>query len=273
MKWFPSILVLLCCCWMACNTTSKEVTLSKVNASSSKKKGKEQTTLVATANMRQKSAYENIKGNIPRLKAMMCGRFTVYSTSADPNNTTYSTWLVNDGQDSVLVYTVPVGEAALHGHWLYQSQFMTSLPDVPIHEAFIELKAINRDSIVATYYEVPEDFGRTLDDILRDPKEQFKEFQFENLALSKDGEVVWYERLTPLKFHGRSNWAPTEEPIDIEPASKAVREGVSRYYYIITPGNFHYGTEYYDKNRNFIEKDRGYRLLKSQMLSNAYNGR
>ena len=138
---------------MACNNKNQSVTLQSVSASSSKKKSKssQQTTLVAAANMREKSAYENISGNVQRLKAMMCGRFTVYSTSSDPNGRVYSTWLVNEGQDSVVVYTVPVGEASRLGHWLYQCQHMTSLPDEPIHEAFIALKAINRDSIVATY--------------------------------------------------------------------------------------------------------------------------
>ena len=120
---------------------------------------------------------------------------------------------------------------------------------------------------------MPEDFPLTFTDVLTDPKNQFRDFKFEALPLSEDGEMIWYERQTPLKFRGLSNWAPTEPPLAGQPLPKGAKDGLSRYYYIITPSNFHFGTQYYDQNKAFIEQDVGYRLLKYEMLSPMYNGK
>lgn len=270
MQWSPrvliTILILLLCHLMACNNNNKDVTLGQVKTSSSRTKGKKQEILVVADNT--KSTYENIKGNIPRLKAMLSGRFTVYNTESDSAGKNYKPWLVNENTDSILVYTVPVGEASKNGHWLYIYQYMTSLPDDPIYEVFVKLEEINRDSIIATYYEAPDDFEYSIDDILTNPIKLFKEFNFEKLPLSETGETVWYERQSLLRYNGMSNWIPIEKTprADLE-------NGFKRDYYTITPEVYHFGKEYYNKDKELVVRTKGARLVKQQMLSKDYHGK
>ena len=261
-----ALVMLFFCHLMACNNKN-QVTVSQKETTHKNKK-KPPVALVATEDMCKSSAYENIKGNVPRLKAMLSGKFTVYNTNRDSARQSYSPWLVNEGKDSVVVYTIPVGEANRNGHWLYLYQYMTSLPDEPIYEAFAKLERIDRDSIVAIYYEAPEDFKYSMADILADPKGLFKEFYFDDLLLSETGEKVWYIRQSPLKYYGISNWIDTEEH-----PRPDLKNGFNRDYYIVAPSNYHFGKEYYTKEKKTVGKTRGARLIRQQMLSEAYNGR
>lgn len=259
------VLSVLLCCSMACNKKNKEVTLGNVSAS------KNQKTLVVTEDMRDKTAYQGIKGNIPRLKAMLCGKFTAYLITVDSTDFTkkvYEPWLVNEGNDSVVIYTIPVGEVSRQGHWLYLYQCMTSLPDDPIYQSFVKLEEINRDSIIAIYYDLPNDFEYSINDILMDPKGSFREFNFEQLLVSEIGEKVWYERQALLKYYGWSNWMKTKDA-----PRPDYKDGYNRDYYIITPYNYIFGKEYSKKDtkKNTI-KSVGTLLLKQEMLSQEYIG-
>lgn len=273
MRGIPQLLVLfailLLSYLMACNPATKDVTLREVKASSSKKRNKDNTqkVLLFTENMSEASNYEGINGNVPRLKAMLSGSFTAYNLDRDPERKTYMPWLINEDQDSVILCTFPIGEPSKHGHWLYMAQYLTSLPDEPIHVYFVELEEIDRDTILATYYALPEDFEHTTNDILAAPKKMFQEFDFDGLKPVDNGERIWYERRELLKYYGRSHWINTEDPLRAD-----LKDGFNRDYYVVTPGRYHFGKEYYDKSKEFIARTQGYRLVRHKILSKKHRG-
>lgn len=61
-----------------------------------------------------------IGSNIGRLQAMLSGEFVQYTRRGTKDDGYYyKLWAINDGKDSVLSYTVPVGDPRKHGYWLY----------------------------------------------------------------------------------------------------------------------------------------------------------
>lgn len=268
-QFFVVYVILLIGYLTACNNNTQEVTLRKVKASSSKShvKSKKQKVLVSTDNMLETSNYEGISGNIPRLKAMLSGEFTAYNTDSDPEQKTYSPWLVNEGQDSVILCTFPVGEPSRHGHWLYMSQYLTSLPDEPIHAYFVHLEEINRDSIIAIYYSVPDDFAHSRQDMLAAPKELFRAFDFEALTPVQSGEKVWYERRSLLEYYGHSHWIKIKEPLRTD-----LKGGFNRNFYIVTPDKYHSYKKYYNKSKKFVTQEPTYHLNRNQILARMYRG-
>ncbi len=248
--------------FMACVGPKEK--LQEVSASKTKTKKGKNVLLLFDDQVQDKAAYENIKGNIPRLKAMLSGQFVQYNTNADPKREVYSTWYVNEGKDSVMVYQLPVGEPNKVGHWMYHYQYMTSLPNEPVYVYFSKMTEINRDSIVAVYYEVPETFTATIPEILAKPQEIFKNFDFENLKLAETGEVVYYERKTPLKYEGISVLRKTN--------SKAEERqgGFDADYYSVTPEQYQFGIAYYTRDKEPIARTRGERLVKEARVMNEY---
>lgn len=192
------------------------------------------------------STYRDVKGNIPRLKAMMSGRFVQYNTLGDANRKQYSVWKVNGGKDSVVIYQLPVGNPNKDGHWMYHYQFMTSLPNEPVYAAFSKMTEINRDSILAVYYEVPDDFNTTIPEIIADPENSFKDFEFKRLKLSKTGEKVYYNRKTPLNYYGVSRWVNTTSKV---PERKG---GYDADCYNVTPNIYSFGKVFYSKDRKYL---------------------
>lgn len=261
-------LVLLLCGLWACNNNTEKVTLSKVKARSSKvKRKKKQDLLVYSTQMNAEESYKDIKGNVPRLIAMLSGRFVVQNTYADTARENFSTWLVNEGKDSVLLYAFPVGEPNRDGYWMYMYEYMTSLPESPLVTAFVRFDEINRDSIKATYYEEPQGFDYSLEQLLQEPIALFKEFNFEKLPLSETGELVYYKRETPLKYIGHSRWVETK-------SKNPKREGgYDSDYYLVTPGLYSFATSAYDKERVYLGRSQGARLIRQLMLSTTYSHR
>lgn len=240
-----------------------EVTTSK---SRNKKAGKS-VMLLYSDNLSTNAAYEDIKGNIPRLKAMMSGRFVTYNTTADSARKVYSAWKVNEGKDSVMIYQLPIGDPNKDGHWMYSYQYMTSLPEDPVYESFFKMTEINRDSIVAIYYEVPKDFTATIPQILAKPTEVFRDFPFESLEPSKTGEVVYYKRKTPLHYVGISRLLNTGSKIP-------EREGgYDADYYIIKPELYSFGTAVYNREKKFLGRTQGTHLMKEAGVQLQFIGR
>ncbi|MGH1334723.1 MAG: hypothetical protein ACRBFS_01240 [Aureispira sp.] len=242
--------------------------LDKVSASNGKNKRTGKNAMLLYSNdVLTKEAYADIKGNIPRLKAMMAGRFVQHNTNGDPARKVYSVWKVNGKKDSVVIYQLPVGDPNKDGHWVYHYQFMTSLPNDPVYAAFSKMTEINRDSIVAFYYEVPDDFTATIPEILAKPENVFRDFDFDDLKISETNEVVYYERKTPLQYYGVSRWmnSTSDDP---------EREGgYEADYYRISPDRFTFGKAIYNKEKKFLGNTAGERLVKEARVQPEYIGR
>lgn len=243
--------------------------LEDVTATKTKKKAGKDVMLLYSDDVLTKAAYEDIKGNIPRLKAMMAGRFVQYNTNADTARKVYSAWKVNGGKDSMVIYQLPVGEPNKDGHWMYHYQFMTSLPDEPVYAAFSRMTEVNRDTIMAVYYEIPEGFASdvTIPQILAKPEVVFKDFNFEGLQPSKTGEIVYYDRKSPLEYHGVSRWTDSK-------STNPDREGgYDADYYVVTPEKYVFGIEVYNRDKKFLGRTRGERLVKEARVQPEYIGR
>ena len=216
---------------------------------------KTKTTLVQGAEIHQDKTFENIKSNTERLSAMLSGKFVQYNYNYRSEE--YYPWLVNDGKDSVIMYTVPVGEPNKIGYWLYYYQYMTSLPSDPIYEVLVNLQELNRDSIKAVYYEAPEDFNPSIDEFLNKPSAVFSGLNFDGLKVSVDDEKVMYVRQNPLFFIGTSNLMPN---IQI-PGDYRVD------YYEVKPSIYNYQIHEYDDENTSKQKNRTkYRFMKKAMF-------
>ncbi|MFK7797051.1 MAG: hypothetical protein AB8E82_06330 [Aureispira sp.] len=242
LPFIPLVFLLTSYCFIACQGTS-----NLGNPEVSQRKGTEvDNMLLYGKDVTAPSTYRDVKGNIPRLKAMISGRFVQYNTVGDTKRKKYSVWKVNGGKDSVVIYQLPVGEPNKDGHWVYHYQFMTSLPNDPVYTAFSKMTEINRDSIVAVYYEVPDDFKTTIPEIIAEPQKAFKDFEFKRLKLSKTGEKVYYNRKTPLNYYGVSRWMNTTSK---NPERKG---GYDADYYIVTPNKYFFGKVLYSKDRKYL---------------------
>ncbi|MGH1334724.1 MAG: hypothetical protein ACRBFS_01245 [Aureispira sp.] len=232
------------------------------STSKNKTKNDQEVLLIYNDKVRDKSSYENIKGSVPRLQAMIAGRFTQYNTAGDPNGKIYSVWHVNEGKDSVVIYHIPVGDPNKDGYWMYHYQGLTSLPDEPVFTCFTKLEAVNRDSIIGHYYAVPEDFSVTIPELLSTPKELFKDFDFKNLKAMED--KVYYVRQNPLKYIGTS---------PLRPQGKA--EDDKKYaceYYVITPERYTFSVAFYNDKKEMVDRSQEELLFKEAMVALQYIG-
>jgi hypothetical protein len=246
---FPILLISFIFLLSCGNAKSTAVKLSKVEKSektekteSSEKKIslKNKTYLTTGTAITKDETFSHIKGNVPRLRAMLCGAFTQYQF----RDTTvgYQTWEVNDGMDSVMLFQLPVRDYNKVGYWMYTYQVMTSLPDEPLYHAFIHLKELNRDTVIATYYETPDDFDVSLNDLLKDPETAFAKVNLETLELSKDKELVTYWRKNPLFYIGLNI---------LQEEKKSKNEvGYRADLYVVKPKMVKFGTMFYDKEKN-----------------------
>lgn len=106
--------------------------------------------------------YKALPNNISRLHQLMLGTFVAHHNNQDSSQ--LKAWQVT-GADSVVLYSVPIGEIAKHGYWIFSYEFMTSLPNDPIYTSIKQLKQTDRDSFVVLYYKVPQKY--TLLDIVK----------------------------------------------------------------------------------------------------------
>lgn len=222
----------LLCLFSACATVKTEKNNMNDGSSSSLLKG---------AEIHQDETFSAIKNNTARLKAMLSGMYVQYRKR--PSETKYIPWLVNEGKDSVVIYSLPVQDFRKVGHWLYHYQIMTSLPNSPVYHAFSKMVEIDRDTIKAIYYEVPKDFKPSLDELLNAPEKAFSKINLDKLQLSVHGEYITYIRQNPVHFIGQS-------PIMSDPQNK---EGYRQDFYDITPSGHKFQIIRYNKNKEKIK--------------------
>lgn len=177
-----------------------------------KKKGKDkkETCLIIGPEIYADETFSSIQNNTARLRAMLCGNFVQHNNAHEDENgnKVYKAWYVNDGKDSVVLFSIPVGEPNKVGYWIFHNQIMTSLPDEPVFQAFEKFTEIDRDSILSVYYEVPEGFSITFEELLKKNSKAFDKIDFNNLELSEYGEQVLYVRENPLLFKGITPMMP-----------------------------------------------------------------
>ena len=226
----------------------------------SNKKQQAKKTLITGDAITQNEMYTGIDGTLPRLRAMLCGRSVQYviprgSTIEDYK---YVPWLVNDGQDSVVNYNLPVGEPAKDGYWIYQHTCLTSLPNAPTYVALIKYKKIDRDSIVAYCYNPPVGFKPNIDEILKDLPGYFKEILFKEIEKTEPFLIREYKRTAPMEFLGK-------DPFSQEPVPNTEIEYIRRYDKV-TAGQIHKYKEGYNKDKELLTHTLGEFLFKKAMV-------
>ncbi|BDS09927.1 hypothetical protein [Aureispira anguillae] len=190
--------------------------------------------------------YRNIKGAVPRLRAMMCGKFVhQILTKNEEGVIKYETWHTKDGEDSMMIYQVPVGDPHKIGYWIYNCQYLTSLPDNPVYQTFSKLEAVNRDTIKAVSYEVPEGFKLDVTQKTAAFKASLEKIEWKGLKLYNGGSVKYYERQTIIKYNGQSIMKAKE------------LEKHKKIKYVINYSNVEmdrilFGSRYYDKDKKFL---------------------
>lgn len=202
-------------------------------------------------------SYANIQGAVPRLRAMMCGKFTQYLPDSTAENK-YSPWLVNDGKDSVVLYQLPVGNHHKIGYWMYQSQVLTSLPNDPVMQSFIKLHALNRDTIKATLYKTPEGFAPTTEETLKNTQDVFKDIEWKKLKSAEGVSVIYYVRQTPLEYLGTSALFKTPYVLD--------GKGFMSVYYRVSPQKIAMGRKGYDEHKTYFKSAQEEYLIKEAMV-------
>ncbi|WP_156039837.1 CpcT/CpeT family chromophore lyase [Aureispira sp. CCB-QB1] len=222
---------------------------------------KEKGVFVRGVDSRQDETYSVIKGSVKRLHSIMCGKFVQYNTALDPEGKKYSTWLINEGQDSVVVYHLPVGNPNKEGYWMYNCQVMTSLPNEPLHATFSKLVEINRDTIHAVYYDLPEEFEASLEDMLSNPEKAFESVNLLELKESEGAEVV-YVRESPIHYKGETRWFADERENN--------EGGFVATYFLVRPQMMVFGRNVYNKDKEYLGQTQGERLRKDAMINPSY---
>lgn len=247
------IVILLLSIYLSSCSGGKEV-VQKID-------NKSKSLFVENAGYNQDETYSSIKGSVKRLHTMMSGRFVQYTTGSDPKETDYKTWLINDGQDSVIIYHIPIGNPDKEGYWMYNCQVMTSLPNDPLHATISKLEEVDRDTIKAVFYDFPADFKASLPEILEDPKSAFASVYF--LALKKsEGQAIPYVRESIISYKGESAWSLADY--------EGNEGGFVATYFLVRPQMMVFGSCAYDKNKKKLGQTKGERLMKNAMINPGY---
>lgn len=236
----------------SCRTTQQQV---------NKQQNMEEIFVQELAELRQEK-YGNIQGALPRLRAMMSGKFvhqTLVKVAVEGEEEkiekVYRTWHTKDGEDSMMVYQIPVGNHHKIGYWMYSCQYLTSLPKEPVYQTLFKLEVINRDTIKATYYEVPEDLKLDFKQNITALKTSLEDIEWKKLKLYNGGAVKHFERQSILKYNGQSSMK-TREVKGYEHIKYAID------YTIVEPGGLVFGSNYYDKDKKSSGGNSPDRLLK-----------
>lgn len=183
--------------------------------STGKKLGDKSPHLREGVEVCQDEFFMPLKTNISRFHQLNQGKFVHYKTvkrmigkEDGSEEAVYSNelWLnrKDENNDSVLLYSFPVGEPSKDGYWVYYYQFMTALPNEPLYEAFINFKEESRDVIKGIFYDSPDTFNVPIADLLENPNAHFSNLDLSLLPLSKTGEGAYYRRESPTHFKGES---------------------------------------------------------------------
>lgn len=174
--------------------------------------------------------YQDLQKNIVRLHQLMQGTFVAHARL--DQNMELRPWKVSE-VDSVVLYTVPLGDIDKYGYWLYSYEFMTSLPDKPIYTSIKQIKQVSRDSLVVLYYQHKKDLKITLNDVL-DANVLNEKIHLDRLVLQN--KQVFYSKKTAANFVGYS--AIYEDTV-----LKCLRQNT----YDLSPSAFRVETLFYDR--------------------------
>ena len=222
------------------------------------KKGKTKTGFLTGDFMTADETFSGITRNVDRLIAMLSGEFVQYNNNGNNGRKrgVYGPWMVNDGKDSVILYSIPVGDPNKIGHWIYHYQIMTSLPDEPIYEAFEKFVEVSRDTIKSVYYEAPDDFNPTLESLKKHHRASFETIKLDQLEVSVVAEEITYIRENPLFFKGST-------PI-IE--NQQVSGFFKSDYYEIKPSGILYRIQRFQKDKKTMYDNQDDKFIKLSMV-------
>lgn len=140
--------------------------------------------------------YTQLGSNLERLHKLRLGVFVQYNQDSTGK---LNSWKFNDGEDSVLLYTVTVGTPNKDGYWVYHHQFISNMPDMPLYTAFEHIVPITRDSFVGNFYKSP--ISLSLNDLL-DKKNAFDDVDLK--GLEEIDEKIYYYKKDFTEFHAFS---------------------------------------------------------------------
>lgn len=185
---------------------------------------------------------KNAKNNLERLQLLLSGLYV--QKNEDTKKKILETWTVRGGEDSILAYTLPVGEPAKDGHWLYLHQFISNAPDEPVYSAFQQFKQISRDSIESIIYDNPQPV--TLEDLITQQAACFKNLDFS--TLEENGEHVIYVKTGTASFEGYSK---------LYKNPRADANNYRKDKYTIEPEKFKFRSSFYldEEGNNFLMKN------------------
>jgi hypothetical protein len=161
---------------------------------------KDATPEKVTVDIFNKEYYNSASNNLERLQRLLSGVFVFYHDDVDKKTVK---WVVNENQDSIMAYTMPVGNVNKIGYWVYNVQFMTSIPNKPIYSNFTHLIQKSRDTILAVSY-LPKEHV-TPAEAFQKGKDAFLDVEFKKLEKSE--EVLFVKKNNTL-FNGQSNLHP-----------------------------------------------------------------
>lgn len=192
--------------------------------------------------------YQDLGKNIVRLHHLMQGTFTAYSEEAAEK---LKSWNVTGG-DSVVLVSVPLGEVAKHGYWLYSYEMMTSLPNDPIYTTVKEIRMLSRDSFEVLHYKVNEKI--TLKEVL-DSKVLNSKILIDKLV-STDKKTL-FVRQTASSFIGSSILYEDEQ-------CKCMRQNI----YDLNPYRYNVEAKFYDKKTNQeLQKEKRPNVLVRRLMN------
>lgn len=199
------------------------------------------------SNVLEDQYYQDLGKNIVRLHHLMQGTFTAYSEEAAEK---LKSWNVTGG-DSVVLISVPLGEVAKHGYWLYSYEFMTSLPNDPIYTTVKEIRMLSRDSFEVLHYKVDERI--TLKEVLDNKTLNAKVLIDKLVATNKKTLFI---RQTASSFVGSSILYEDEQ-------CKCMRQNI----YDLNPYHYNVEAKFYDKKTNAaLEREKRPNMLLRRLM-------
>jgi len=143
--------------------------------------------------------YKTLDGNLERLFYLRQG---VFRQKNKTKSGELKSWYVNDGQDSVMIYTVALGNKHRDGYWLLHYQFMSNLPDMPVYTSLEHITAISRDSLHGQMYKLPVKVK--LSNLLKKPKKTLSKITLDLEELEASDEEIFYWKRDYNSFEGHS---------------------------------------------------------------------
>lgn len=192
------------------------------------------TTPISESNVFEAAYYQDLQRNITRLHHLLQGTFTAHS--GDQENV-LSSWTVAGG-DSVVLYSVPLGDIKKDGYWIYSYEFMTSVPDSPIYTSIKRLKQVGRDTVDVYYYKTKEPVEVELKDLL-DLTRLNAKINLDDLVLRH--KKVRYGRKSSAHFIGKSL-------VYEDPELHHLRQNT----YNLSPSFYQVEAVFYDKKKRSI---------------------